>query len=104
MQAQATRDDLQRAFDRVHARYGLAKAQEKLTAACGVSAVAEVADDKLAAGFNALAIKPAVLATLGLAPLAPSKFPPPFKGQNANARLDEMAKAIYPKNEEGPKP
>jgi hypothetical protein len=104
MQAQVTRDDLQRAFDRVHARYGLAKAQEKLSVACGVSAVAEVADDKLAEGFHALAIKPAVLATLGLAPLAPSKFPPAVKGQNVQERLGEMAKAVYPKNEEGPTP
>jgi hypothetical protein len=96
MKAHVTRDDLQRAFDRVHARYGLAKAQEKLTAACGVSAVAEVADDKLAAGFDALAIKPAVLATLGLAPLAPSKFPAAVKGQNVQERLGEMAKVLYP--------
>jgi hypothetical protein len=95
MQAHVTRDDLQRAFDRQSARYGLARAQGKLTAACGVSAVAEVADDKIAEGFRALAIKPAVLAILGLAPLAPSRFPPAVKGQNVQERLGEIAKAIY---------
>jgi hypothetical protein len=41
---------------------------------------------------------------LGLAPLAPSKFPPAVKGQNMQERLGEMAKAVYPKNEEGPTP
>jgi hypothetical protein len=104
MKAHVTRDDLQCAFDRQSARYGKEKAEAKLTAACGVSAVAEVADDKLAEGFTALAIKPAVLATLGLAPLAPSKFPAAVKGQNVQERLGEMAKAVYPKNEEGPTP
>jgi hypothetical protein len=104
MQAQVTRDDLQRAFDRFHVRYGKAKAEAKLAAACGVSAVAEVADDKLAAGFKALEIPAAVLRALGVAPLAPSRFPPAVKGQNVQDRLGEMAKAIYPKREESPTP
>jgi hypothetical protein len=100
MKAKASRDDLQAAFDRYRVRYGKAKAEAKLTAACGVGEVAAVADDKLALGFHALAIKPAVLAALGLAPLAPSKFPPAVRGQNAQERLGEMTRVIYAKGEE----
>lgn len=99
MQGTVTRDLLESAFDRYRARYGVAKAEQKLAAACGVSAVGEVADDQVAAGFKALEIPAAVLRMLGIAPLAPSRFPPPFKGQDAEARLDEMANAIYCKRE-----
>jgi len=90
-----SRDDLQRAFDRYHVRYSKAEAARKLTAACGTGEVAKVPDDKIAAGFKALAISPAVLNACGVPPLTVSKFPSPKGGQSAQARLGEMAKAIY---------
>jgi hypothetical protein len=72
----------------------------KLTAACGTGEVAKVPDDKIAAGFKALAISPAVLKACGIPPLKPSKFPSPRAGQTVEARLGEMAKAIYSKADE----
>lgn len=93
-----TRDDLQKAFDRHHVRYGRAAAEQKLIAASGVGEVAKVADDKIAAGFKALAISPAVLKAVGIPPLTPSKFPAPKAGQSVEARLGEIAALIYPGN------
>jgi hypothetical protein len=90
-----TRDDLQKAFDRNRVRYGLAKAKTKLAAATGTGEVEKVADDKIAAGFATLAINPGLLAALGVPPLTPSKFPSPKANQSVEARLGEMASAIY---------
>jgi hypothetical protein len=91
-----TRDDLQKAFDRYRLRYSEAKAKQTLAAATGSGEVATVPEDKMEAGFKALAISPAVLAACGVLPLATSKFPPPKAGQSVEARLGEMAAAIYP--------
>jgi hypothetical protein len=95
MMTQPTRSNLQQAFDRHRVRYGLAKAEAKLAAACGTREVAKVANEQIGAGFAALAINPGLLAALGVPPLTPSKFPQPKHGQSVEARLGEMASAIY---------
>ncbi len=90
-----TRDDLQKAFARYRLRYSEAKAKQTLAAATGTGEVANVPGEKIAVGFKALALSPAVLEACGGTPLTASKFPAPTAGQSVEARLGELAVAIY---------